>query len=67
MLLKVIYNKIMEEYMLLKEIALILRLHILTIRRWVIKGKLPAYLLGKEYRVKKSEFEKFLNDRRVKP
>ncbi|MBI4973310.1 helix-turn-helix domain-containing protein [Candidatus Roizmanbacteria bacterium] len=57
----------MEKYMLLKEIASILRVHILTVRRWVIKGKLPAYSLGKEYRVKKSEFEKFLNDRRVKP
>jgi excisionase family DNA binding protein len=57
----------MEKYMLLKEIASILRVHILTIRRWVIKGKLPAYTLGKEYRVKKSDFEKFLNDRRVKP
>jgi len=56
----------MESYMLLKEIASILRVHIVTVRRWVIKGKLPAVLLGKDYRVKKSDFEKFLNERRVK-
>lgn len=58
--------KIMEEYMLLKEIAPLLKVHIMTIRRWVHKGKLPAYRFGKHYRVKKSEFEKFLNERRVK-
>jgi len=67
MLLNVIYTKNMEEYMLLKEIASILKVHIVTVRRWVIKRKLPAYLLDKAYRVKKSDFEKFLNDRRVKP
>jgi len=59
MLLNVLYNGFMEEYMLLKEIALILKVHIVTVRRWVIKGILPAYLLDKAYRVKKSDFEKF--------
>jgi excisionase family DNA binding protein len=58
--------KNMEEYMLLKEIAEILKVHVITVRRWVIKGRLPAYLLGKDYRVAKSDFEKFMNDRRVK-
>lgn len=57
----------MEEYMLLKEIASLFKVHIMTIRRWVHKGKLPAYRFGKHYRVKKSEFEKFLQERRVKP
>jgi len=59
--------KSMEEYMLLKEIATLFKVHIMTIRRWVHKGKLPAYRFGKHYRVKKSEFEKFLQERRVKP
>ena len=67
MLLHVIYTKTMEEYMLLKEIASLLKVHIVTVRRWVIKGKLPAYLLDKHYRVTKRDFKKFLNDRRVKP
>ena len=51
--------------MSLKEVASILKIHIITVRRWIIKRKLPAYLLGKDYRVKKSDFEKFMNDRRV--
>lgn len=55
----------MEEYIVLKEVASILKIHIITVRRWIIKRKLPAYLLGKDYRVKKSDFEKFMNDRRV--
>ncbi len=66
-MLTIMKYKSMEEYMLLKEIAPLLKVHIMTIRRWVHKGKLPAYRFGKHYRVKKSEFEKFLNDRRVKP
>lgn len=56
----------MEEYMSLKEIALLLKVHILTVRRWVAKGKMTAYRLDKEYRVKKSDFDKFISDRRVK-
>ena len=66
-MLTIMEYKSMEEYMLLKEIAPLLKVHIMTIRRWVHKGKLPAYRFGKHYRVKKSEFEKFLNERRVKP
>ena len=57
----------MEEYISLKEIAIALKVHIVTVRRWVIKGTLPAYLLDKAYRVKKSDFENFMNNRRVKP
>ncbi len=56
----------MEEYMTLKEIASLLKLHILTIRRWVAKGKITAYRLDKDYRVKRSDFDKFITERRVK-
>jgi len=66
MLLNVLYDEFMEEYISVKEIATLLKVHILTVRRWIIKGKLPAILLNKSYRIKKSDFEKYLNDRRVK-
>lgn len=57
----------MDEYLSVKDISSLLKLHIVTVRRWIVSGKLPAYSLGKDYRVKKSDFEKFLNDRKVKP
>lgn len=52
--------------MSLKEIAAILKVNIITVRRWIAKGRLSAYLLDKDYRVKKSDFDKFISDRRVK-
>jgi excisionase family DNA binding protein len=56
----------MDEYLTTKEIASALKVHILTIRRWIASGKLPATFLGKEFRIKKSDFEKFIEDRQVK-
>jgi excisionase family DNA binding protein len=56
----------MEEYMSVKEIASLLKVHIVTVRRWIISGKLPAFLLGKDYRINKKDFDKFMNDRKVK-
>ena len=66
MYFKVVYNSDMEEYFSLKEISSILKVHIVTVRRWVAKGKLSAYLLDKDYRIKKSDFDKFIAERRVK-
>lgn len=56
----------MDEYLTTKEIASILKVNVLTIRRWIDSGKLPATFLGKEYRIKKSDYEKFLDERKVK-
>ena len=64
---KVSYTKAMDEYYSTRQIAKMLDLKTITIRRWIDKKLLPAYKLGKELRVKKKDFEKFMNDRRVKP
>lgn len=56
----------MEEYLTTKEIAKLLKVHVMTVRRWITLGKLPAILLGKDYRVEKSSFENYLNQRRLK-
>lgn len=64
---KVLYSKAMEEFYSTRQIAKILNLKTITIRRWIEKDLLPAYKLGKELRVKKKDFDKFLSDRRVKP
>ena len=55
----------MDEYLTTKDIATLLKVNILTVRRWIIAGKLSATFLGKEYRIKKSELEEFLNERKV--
>jgi excisionase family DNA binding protein len=56
----------MDEYYSTKQIARMLGLKTITIRRWVDRQLLPAYKLGKELRIKKHDFDKFLNKRRVK-
>lgn len=55
----------MEEYLTTKEIASILKVNILTVRRWIIARKLKASFLGKEYRIKKSDFENFMKEKEV--
>lgn len=55
----------MDEYLTTKEIASILKVNVLTVRRWIGSGKLPATFLGKEFRIKKSNFDKFMKEREV--
>lgn len=62
----VCYCKYMEEYLTTKEIAYILKVNIITIRRYIHAGKLPALFFGKEFRVKREDFDKFLANKKVK-
>lgn len=55
-----------ETYYSTKRVGKILEVKTITIRRWIQSGKLIAYKIGKELRIKKSDLDKFLNDRRVK-
>lgn len=56
----------MDEYLTAKEIASALKVNIISVRRWIASKKLPAIFLGKEYRIKKNDLEKFLNERQTK-
>lgn len=56
----------MDEYLTTKEIATLLKVNVLTIRRWIGSKKLPATFLIKEYRIKRCDLEKFLSERRAK-
>lgn len=55
----------MEEFFTTKEIASLLKVNIVTVRRWIIAEKIPATFLGKEYRVAKVDLEGFLNVRKL--
>ncbi len=55
----------MEEFYTTRQIAKMLYVKAITVRRWITKGELPAILLEKEYRITKPDFEKFLENRRV--
>lgn len=55
----------MEEFLTTKEVASLFKVNILTVRRWIAAGKLKALFLGKEYRIKKSDFDSFMREREV--
>lgn len=49
-----------------KELAEKLKLNVMTIYRYIDSGKLEAYKIGKEYRIKAKEFNKFLDKSKTK-
>ena len=59
-------NKNKEEFYTAKELAEKLRVNIMTIYRYIKAGKLKAYKIGKEFRIDKKEFNKFLNKVKTK-
>lgn len=50
-----------KEFYTALELADKLQLNVMTIYRYIKAGRLKAYKIGKEYRIGKLEFEKFLN------
>ena len=49
-----------DKYYTTQEIADILKVDYMTVYRWIRAGKLDAYQVQKQYRIKKSDFEKFM-------
>ena len=48
----------MEEYLTTQEIASLLKVNEITVRRWILRGWLPAIRFGKVFRIKKENLEK---------
>ena len=49
-----------------KELAETLKVDIVTVYRKIRSGKLKAYKIGKEFRIEKADFEKFLKKAKTK-
>ncbi len=50
-----------KEFYTAQELADKLRVNIMTIYRYIKSGKIKAYKIGKEFRIDKNEFNKFLS------
>ena len=59
-------NKNKEEFYTAKELAEKLRVNIMTIYRYIKASKIKAYKIGKEFRIDKEEFNKFLKKVKTK-
>ncbi|MBI4268519.1 helix-turn-helix domain-containing protein [Candidatus Uhrbacteria bacterium] len=51
----------LHEYYLVEELAEKLRVNPMTIYRYIKAGKIEAHKIGKEYRIARAEFERFMN------
>ena len=55
-----------EKYYTIEEIAKMLKVAYLTVYRWIQDGKLVAYKAGKQYRIKESDLNKFVEKKKKK-
>lgn len=56
----------MEEYLTTEQIAQMLGIkNPITVRRWIMKRQITAIKIGKEYRITKSDLDKFLEERKI--
>jgi len=51
-----------KDFYTAQDLADKLGVNIMTIYRYIKAGKLKAYKIGKEFRIEKKEFERFLNN-----
>ncbi len=50
----------MSKFLTVKETAELLRVNPMTIYRYINAEKITAYKIGKDYRIKREDFNKFL-------
>jgi excisionase family DNA binding protein len=55
-------NNSQEEFYTAEELAKVLKVNIMTIYRYIKAGKINAHKIGKEFRIKKVDFNHFLNN-----
>lgn len=51
-------------FMTPEEVADLLKVSIYTVRRWINQQSIPAYKVGRGWRIGKGEFERWLEDNR---
>jgi excisionase family DNA binding protein len=51
-----------ETYLTVAEVAATLKLNQQTVRNWIDQGSLPALRVGRRVRIKRSDFQRILDD-----
>ena len=51
------------EWLTVEEIAQELKMHVDTVRGWIRDRKLKATRFGRDYRIKRKDFDKFVEER----
>jgi excisionase family DNA binding protein len=53
------------QWLTVDDIAKELNVSIETVRNWIRKNRLIAYRVGRDYRIKRIDYEKFLEERKT--
>lgn len=56
---------IIENLMSVEEVAKMLKVHSMTVRRMIYKGKLEAHKVGTNIRISKEDLDKYLNNSKI--
>jgi excisionase family DNA binding protein len=51
-----------DEFLTVAEVAATLKLNQQTVRNWIDQGSLPAFRVGRRVRIKRSDFERILEE-----
>lgn len=54
----------MEKLYAVKEIATMLKVHEVTVRRWIAEKKISVIKMGKQIRIEQSQIDKLLEEKR---
>lgn len=52
-----------DEWLSVEEVAQILKMDEETVRRWIRNRQLKAYRFGRDYRIRRDDFDRFVKDR----
>ena len=56
----------MTQWLSVEDIAKELNVSIDTVRNWIKQKKLTAYRVGRDYRIKREDYDKFLQERKTR-
>ena len=48
-----------------QEVSVLLRVSTQTVRRWIKEGRLPAYKVGRAWRIRDADLNRWLNEQRT--
>ncbi|MBN1659165.1 MAG: helix-turn-helix domain-containing protein [Anaerolineae bacterium] len=52
-----------QSFLTPQEVSVLLRVSVYTVRRWIKEGTLPAYKVGRGWRIHESDINAWLEDR----
>ncbi len=57
----------MHPFLTPKEVSELLQVSVFTVRRWIKQGELPAYKVGRLWRIRRSDLNEWLSEQRPSP